>query len=110
MKKSLIASLLLSVFSVLPPAFASDPDENRSRVFTRMSATWDFLEDGDEVAIIFPSAGPLSPEHLEAMKDFIRQNNLVPFIPEESLDKEAGFGYYAHSHEGRLKAIRAALD
>lgn len=81
-------------------------DTSSSRV-----STWKFLNEGDYIEIIAPSAAPLTPQHKHTVKEFIHQHGLKPTLPEEAFNREVSrYQYYAHSDEERTKHFINALQ
>lgn len=72
--------------------------------------TWKFLNEGDGIEIIAPSAVPLKSEQLEAAKELINGYGLKAFVAEKMLNPDATpYNYYANSHEERAKGFINAL-
>lgn len=73
--------------------------------------TWEFLNEGECIEIIAPSAAPLTSQHKHAVKEFIHQHGLKSGLSEGIFNKEASrYQYYAHSDEERTKHFINALQ
>lgn len=113
MKKSIFYILVSTMLFVTNPVYSmamEDPDL-KPRESIGKPPTWKFLEEGDTIEIIAPSAAPLNNEQIPAVKELIIRHGLHPYLPEGAIDKEASHhSYFANSDEERARYFIEALQ
>jgi len=72
---------------------------------------WEFLNSGDTIEIVAPSAAPMSPDQLTAAQDFIVKNGYKSRLPKEAINQESSrFKYYANTPQLRTLCFVDALN
>ncbi|HUX79264.1 MAG TPA: LD-carboxypeptidase [Alphaproteobacteria bacterium] len=110
MHKQIIALITSALVWTMSPAFAMEGSEKNHEKSICKAPTWDFLKEGDTIAIIAPSAAP-SDQQVEAAKKLIILHGLKAFLPEEAINRDGTPSkYYANSHEERANYFREAIN